>query len=186
MSARGKLAHTAVPLLVGALIGFIVGYFAGGGQRPSASPTSEGNESRESSGDRFRELHKAIERDPENPKLWTELGNAYYDSEDWDHAIDSYEKARRKATSDPNLLSDLGAAYRNRGEFKRALSFFEKARAADPDHWQSLLNVVLCEAFDVRDAAAARRHFQELRRRYPDIPNLDRIEKQISELGPAG
>ena len=186
MSARGKLAHAAVPLLVGALIGFIVGYFAGGGQRPSVSAASDGDQARDSPGDRFREIRKALDRDPENPKLWTELGNAYYDSDDWDRAIDSYEKARRKAPSDPSLLSDLGAAYRNRGEFKRALSLFEKARASDPDHWQSLLNLVLCEAFDVRDGAAARRHFQELRRRYPEIPNLDRIEKQISELHPTG
>jgi tetratricopeptide (TPR) repeat protein len=185
MSGRARLAQAAVPLMVGALVGFIVGYFAGGGQRPSAASASEGEEAKASSGDRFGEIRKEIDRDPENPKLWTALGNAYYDSENWDRAIEAYEKARRRAPSDPNLLSDLGAAYRNRGEFKRAISFFEKARAADPDHWQSLLNVVVCEAYDLRDGAAARRHFQELRRRYPDVPDLDRIEKQISDLRPA-
>jgi cytochrome c-type biogenesis protein CcmH/NrfG len=144
----------------------------------------EGREA-QAPGDRFREARKALERDPQNPKLWASLGDAYYDAEDWDQAIDAYEKARRRAPSDPNILSDLGAAYRNRGEFKRAVALFEKARAADPDHWQSLMNLVVCEAFDVRDAAAAGRHFQELKRRYPDMPDLARVEQQIASLRPA-
>src|SRR5437762_8931035 len=110
------------------------------------------------------------------------LENAFYDREDCEVAIRAYEKARRKASGYPNLLSDLGPAYRNRGEFKRAIALFERARAADPDHWQSLLNLVLINAFDTRDAGAARRHFAELKRRYPDVPNLDRIEKQITGL----
>jgi cytochrome c-type biogenesis protein CcmH/NrfG len=176
-----------VPLLVGVLLGFIVGYFAGGGGRPSVGVLPTGEQAvRETPGDRIRETKKALERDPENPKLWTTLGNTYYDNDDWDRAVEAYEKARRRAPSDPNLLSDLGAAYRNRGEFKRALSFFAKARAADPDHWQSLLNLVLCEAFDVRDAGAAGRHLQELKRRYPEISNLDRVEQQIASLRPTG
>ena len=73
--------------------------------------------------------------------------------EDWDHAIETYEKALRKGAKDAAVLSDLGAAYRNRGEFKRAIASFEKARAADPDHWQSLLNLVLVNAFEAKDPA---------------------------------
>jgi len=167
------------PLLVGGLLGFIGGYFAGGGGRPAgAVAATESN----APADRIKQLRQEIDRDPQSPKLWTALGNAYYDREDWDHAIGAYEKARRRAANDPNLMSDLGAAYRNRGEFKRAIAMFEKARAADPDHWQSLLNLVLVDAFDTRDGAAAQRHFQELKRRYPEIPNLDRVEAQIKNL----
>jgi cytochrome c-type biogenesis protein CcmH/NrfG len=176
--SRG-LIPALVPLLVGGLLGFIGGYFAAGGGQPAA--TVSGSDAT-AQGDRLRQIRQEIERDPQSPKLWTALGNAYYDRENWDQAIAAYEKARRRAASDPNLLSDLGAAYRNRGEFRRAISLFEKARAADPDHWQSLLNLVLVTAFDARDASAAERHFQELKRRYPEIPNLDRIEKQITSL----
>lgn len=167
-----------IPLLLGALLGFIGGYFAGGGGRPSAPGASATRADQ----DRIQQAKEALRKDPENPRLLTALGNACYDREDWDGAIQAYEKARRKAPKDPNLLSDLGAAYRNRGEFKRAVSYFEKARSADPDHWQSLLDLVLVDAFDTHDADAARRHFEELKRRFPDIPNLDRIEKQIASL----
>ncbi len=180
MSGAGQgVRRAAIPLLVGILLGFIGGYFAGGGGRPvSAAAQSPGAGEQ----GRIGEIQTALQKDPENPSLLTALGNAFYDREDWDGAVKAYEKARRKAPSDPNLLSDLGSAYRNQGEFKRAIACFEKARAADPDHWQSLLNLVLVDAFDTRDAAAARRHFAELKRRYPEIPNLDRIEKQIASL----
>ena len=175
-----RLRRGTIPLLVGALLGFIGGYFAAGGGRPNALATAA--PARAAGQDRVAEIEGALEKDPESPKLLTALGNAFYDREDWDGAIRAYEKARRKAAGDPNLLSDLGAAYRNRGEFKRAIGFFEKARAADPDHWQSLLNLVLINAFDTRDAGAARRHYAELKRRYPEVPNLERIEKQIASL----
>lgn len=185
MNGPGKgLRPAAIPLLVGILLGFIGGYFAGGGGRPAPASAAQG--ARAGAQDGTTEIQNALQKDPENPKLLTALGNASYDREDWDGAVKAYERARRKAPSDPNLLSDLGAAYRNRGEFKRAIACFEKARAADPDHWQSLLNLVLIDAFDTRDAPGARRHFEELKRRYPEIPNLDRIEKQIASLKGAG
>ncbi len=174
------LRRGIIPLLVGGLLGFIGGYFSAGGGRPAtdaAAPAVRAGEQ-----DRAREIRAALEKDPENPKLLTDLGNVLYDREDWPGAIKAYEKARRKAPADPNLLSDLGSACRNDGEFKRAIGFFEKARAADPDHWQSLVNLVLINAFDTRDAVAAKRQFEELKRRFPEIPNLARIEKQITSL----
>ncbi|HEY1251249.1 MAG TPA: tetratricopeptide repeat protein [Thermoanaerobaculia bacterium] len=187
-SAPGVKRHSAqgvVLLLVGALVGFAAGYFAAGGGRPSTGHAASSSGAAGSSG-RVAEIQQAVDRDPENPELLTALGNAYYDEDDWDRAIASYEKARRKAPKDPNLLSDLGAAYRNRGEFDLAVAYFKKARENDPDHWQSLLNLVLVEAFDRKNPAAAQHAFDELKQRYPDVPNLDRIQSQISSLRAAG
>ncbi|MFN2385148.1 MAG: tetratricopeptide repeat protein [Thermoanaerobaculia bacterium] len=172
--------RSAVPLLVGGLLGFIAGYFAAGGGRPeiaASSPAVPGEES-----DRVASLAKALERDRDNPALWTALGNAQYDRGNWPEAIDAYENARRREPKDPNLLSDLGAAYRNAGEFGRAVHFFEKARENGPDHWQSLLNLTLVYAYDLGDAEKAQRHLDELKRRYPEVPQLDRLQEKISEL----
>ena len=180
---RSRFAQSAVMLLVGALIGFGVGYFAAGGGRPGgAAPRAAGSDA--AAGDRLAELTKALERDPENPEILMDLGNLYYDREDWDRAVATYEKARRKAPKNPNLLSDLGAAHRNRGEFDLAVAFFQKARQNDAEHWQSLLNLVLVEAFDRRDPKAAQAAFDELKKRYPEVPQLDKIQEQIASLRP--
>ncbi|HEY6146530.1 MAG TPA: tetratricopeptide repeat protein, partial [Thermoanaerobaculia bacterium] len=182
--ARRVRWGSALPaLFAGALLGFIGGYFAGGGGRPpSVAASAAGAKSPSAVGGRVQSLQDEIARDPENPKLWAALGNAWYDREDWDQAIEAYRKALRKAPKDANVLSDLGAAYRNQGDFRQAIASFEKARAADSDHWQSLLNLVLINAFDVRDSAAAQRHLDELKRRYPEIPNLEKIQEQVSRL----
>ena len=177
MTAWRRLPILSV--LVGALLGFIGGYFAGGGGRPVPAPIADVPEG---AADSLSELQRAVERDPENPQLLIALGNAWYDREDWDRAIQSYEKARRKAPENASLLSDLGAAYRNRGEFDRAIALFERAHRNNRDHWQSLLNLVLIHAYDRHDPAAAQRWFDELKRRYPEIPDLDRIQERISSL----
>ena len=43
-------------------------------------------------------------------------------------------------------------------------AYFQKARDNDPEHWQSLLNLVLVQAFDRKDSAAAQRAYDELRK----------------------
>ncbi|MGH9399934.1 MAG: tetratricopeptide repeat protein [Thermoanaerobaculia bacterium] len=179
-SAANPVSRAVVPVAVGVLVGFIAGYFAGGAGRPAVA----GNEAPAVPGgsDRIAQVSSELDKDPENPRLLNGLGNLYSDRDDWDRAIAAYEKARRKAPRDPNLLSDLGVAYRNRGEFKRAESLFNKAREADPDHWQSLVNLTLLAAFDTRDGKAAKRHLEELKRRFPGIPNLEGVEKQIAAL----
>jgi len=181
--SRRFTVQSIVTLLSGGLIGFAIGFFAAGGGRPSSS---RGSGPAAAAGDRIAELVHSVERDPENSELLMDLGNAYYDREDWDRAVDSYEKARRKAPKNPNLLSDLGAAHRNRGEFDLAVAYFRKARENDPEHWQSLLNWVLVEAYDRKDAPAAQAAFDELKKHYPQVPQLDRIQEQISSLRAGG
>ena len=181
MNSTGKsfAARSVVMLLIGALLGFGAGYYAGGGGRPAAvAATAAGAPA----GDRLAELTRSLDRDPENPEILMDLGNLYYDRDDWDRAVETYEKARRKAPKNPNLLSDLGAAHRNRGEFELAVAFFQKAREADANHWQSLLNWLLVEAYDRRDAVAAQRVFDEVKRRYPEIPQIEKIQEQISSI----
>ena len=175
---RPSASQSVVLLLVGGLVGFGAGYFAGGGGRPSRAAAAAAAPA----GDRLAEITRALERDPENPEILMDLGNTYYDREDWDHAIEAYEKARRKAPKNANLLSDLGAAHRNRGEFDLAVAFFQKARQADPDHWESLLNWLLVEAYDRRDPRAAQLLYDQVKSRYPDIPQIEKIQEQITSL----
>jgi len=181
-SKKSSVAQSVVMLLVGALVGFGAGYFVGGVGRPGGAGAGPAGGAQ---GDRIAELTRSVDRDPENPEILMDLGNAYFDREDWDQAVKTYEKARRKAPKNPNLLSDLGAAHRNRGEFDLAVAFFQKAREANPDHWQSLLNWLLVEAYDRRDARAAQRLFDEVKQRYPEIPQLDKIQEHITSLRPA-
>jgi tetratricopeptide (TPR) repeat protein len=176
------LAAAIPPLVVGALFGFIGGYFAAGGGRPSPGSKASASGGSPEAASRIDALKADADRDPQNPRALVALANGYYDREDWDAAVDAYEKAVRKGAKEAGVLSDLGAAYRNRGDFQRAVASFRKAREADPNHWQSLINLVLVQAFDRKDPAEAQKAFDELKRRFPEIPDLDRLQEQISRV----
>jgi tetratricopeptide (TPR) repeat protein len=173
-------AGAFVMLLVGGLLGFIGGYFAGGGGRPAAPAISS---AAAGEGGGLTGLLAELERDPRNPQLLAAVGNWHYDREQWDLAIDYYEKSLRRK-EDAAVRCDMGAAYRNLGDFERAIAEFRRSRETDPEHWQALLNLVLEQAFDQRDGAAASASYRELKQKYPDIPNLDHLERQIQGLSP--
>ena len=80
----------------------IGGYFAAGGGQPGGN--AAGPEAA-APGDRLRQIRKEIERDPQSPKLWTALGNAYYDREDWDQAITASRPTCRAAATKPSRRS---------------------------------------------------------------------------------
>ncbi len=58
-------------------------------------------------------------------------GRAFFDSGDWDRAIDEYKKAERLAPHPLNHFN-LGLAYRGKGDWKAALAEFKRYLELDP------------------------------------------------------
>ncbi len=182
--------------LCGILAGFIIGYFVAGGGRaaapvPAAAPESAAAPAPASAAspaptaeqlNRVKQLQSAAQADPNNADLQLQLANAYYDMSDWKTAQFWYEKCRPQKNSDPNILTDLGSCYRNTSQFDKAIGMYEKAQKIDPRHFQSLLNLTLVYAFDLKDPAHAQESLDRLRKEHPELPHLDDIQTQISAL----
>jgi len=180
--------------IVGLLTGFIVGYFVAGTNRahtgapPAASPAAAapaGTASISTSPEllqRVSELKTALDRDPGNADLQKQLGDAYYDMNDWGKAAESYEQALQKKAGDANVVSDLGSCYRNLGKFSRAVEEYERAQKIDPGHVQSLLNLTLVYTFDLKDPEKAQTSLDRLKKEHPDVPHLTELQTQISAL----
>ena len=181
----------------GLLAGFIVGYFvASGGRAPapsSASPAASASSSTSGAGgptvstspellSKVKDLQNALANDPQNADLELQLANTYYDMANWSSAVQAYEKALSSHGTDPNVLTDLGSSYRNLGEFKKALDMYERAQKAAPSHAQSLLNMTLVYAFDLKDAQKAQEMFDRLKKEHPELPRLSDLQVQISQL----
>lgn len=181
----------------GLLAGFIVGYFVGfGGRAPvaaaassatsNASPAPGGGGPAVSASpellSKVKDLQNALVRDPQNADLELQLANTYYDMADWSSASQAYEKALPSRGSDPNMLTDLGSSYRNLGEFRKALDMYERAQKVAPTHAQSLLNMTLVYAFDLKDAQNAQTTFDRLKKEHPELPRLADLQVQISQL----
>ena len=90
---------------------------------------------REASVDREEEiklLKTALEKDPNNLQALIDLGDAYFDTDRYQEAIDVYSKALAIDPKNPDVRTDLGIMYRKLGQFDKALEAFRQAAQDNP------------------------------------------------------
>ena len=66
-------------------------------------------------------LLSILKDDPKNLKALIELGNAYFDSAQFDKAIETYAKALTMDPKNADVRTDMGIMYRRKGNFDRAI-----------------------------------------------------------------
>src|SRR6185369_740540 len=96
------------------------------------------------------EAEKIVAANPKNLSAWISLGNDYFDTEQVQKAIHAYSKALEIEPGNPNLLTDQGIMFRKVGWYDKALANFEKAQKLDPRHLQSLYNMGIVYAADLK------------------------------------
>ena len=123
-------------------------------------------------------LESLAARQPRDPAARVELGNLYMDAARWDDAIRWYREALAIDASLADVATDLGVCLVSAGRPEEALAELQKALARDPAHRLALYNrvVALLQLGRTTDAAAA---WQELKRRYPDDPQLERLRARL-------
>ncbi|MFN2161126.1 MAG: tetratricopeptide repeat protein [Candidatus Promineifilaceae bacterium] len=83
-------------------------------------------------------LEPLSETNPDNPKIWTNLGAAYLgnpvlaNDEAQQQAIAAFERALALDPVSPSVAYNIGLVYRDRGEVDKAIAWFEKAVKHNP------------------------------------------------------
>ena len=121
---------------------------------PGQQPASGRNLSAESAGV-IENLKRETTQNPSNIKAWIELGNMYFDSDQFEKSIQAYEQALALEPDNANVLTDMGVMYRRSGQPQKAIAAFDKAIAVDPRHEISRFNkgIVLMHDLNDRDGA---------------------------------
>lgn len=128
---------------------------------------------------RVQALQTVAEGDPKNVESRVQLGNLFFDSEQYPQAITWYEQAFALNPADPNVSTDLGVAYYYTNQPDRALAQFEKSLAADPRHTKTLLNVGIVRAFGKNDLPGAATAWEEVVALSPDSPEGQAAKKGL-------
>lgn len=126
-------------------------------------------------------ISTAIERaikEPDNHEAWLVLGNAYYDADMPQQAIDAYKRYLAIKPDNADVLNDQGAMYRQSGDFTQALKNFEKALAIDPNNLESLYNMGYVIAFDLNRIELA----LDIWRRYLKLDNSSETARQVQSF----
>lgn len=167
------LVVSVISLVVGFIMGAVFSSYRYGSEQgppgkvesPAPAPPMQAPEvSLES---RIRVLEGEISRNPDKLETLIELGNAYFDTNQYDKAIETYRRALDIDPNNADVWTDMGIMYRRRGEPGKALEAFDQATAVDPDHEISRFNKGIVLLHDMNDVNGAVKAWEGLVERNP-------------------
>jgi tetratricopeptide (TPR) repeat protein len=128
----------------------------------------------------IEEFRATLADDPDNLAAIVGLGNAYFDSGQWNKAVTLYEHALLLDPQNADVRTDMGTSYRNAGMPDRALAEYRIALQVEPGHLSARYNMGIVLAHDKRDYRAAIRVWEELLKLAPNYPHADDIRSGIA------
>jgi len=111
---------------------------------------------------RIPELVQQAAGHPDEPIHWIELGNAYYDTDQPQKAVEAYEKALALKPDNPDVWTDMGVMYRKNGQPQKAIEAFDKAIAIDKGHGIAHFNKGVVLMHDLNNSAGAIAAWEQL------------------------
>jgi tetratricopeptide (TPR) repeat protein len=178
--------------LAGMFLGLVAGWLIGSQQpgrraasvAPAAPPAAQQPQARPAPLDtaevaRYRSI---AERDPSNATPRIQLGNLYFDAEQYTEAIAWYEKALELDPTNADVSTDLGVSYYYTNQPDRALAQFKHSLAIDPNHTKTMLNEGIVLAFGKQDLDAASRAWGRVVELAPDSPEGQAARRALDSL----
>jgi len=160
-----------IALVVGFLIGVILTVYKSPSGLPIQSSSQDSQSAPPSASDqgpsvdmaaRIFELEKQIAQNPQSDEAWIQLGNLYFDIDNYEKAIGAYQKSLALKPDNANVLTDMGVMYRRSGKPTEAIKAFSKAIAVDPRHEVSRFNKGIVLMHDLNDREGALKTWEGL------------------------
>lgn len=180
----------------GVLVGWIIGTQQVGPLRAVAAPSAmtqpatpaetpapaTGQQQRPLDQARVQALRATAEQNPRNAAVRVELGNLYFDAEQYPDAISWYEEALKLDPKNADVTTDLGVAYYYLNQPDRALQQFKDALEIDPRHAKTLLNQGIVLAFGKQDLKGAAASWEKLVEVAPSSPEAVQARRALDGL----
>lgn len=182
--------------VAGSLFGLIIGWLLGSQQpaargsavapvvQAAAAPQQQGSSAQPAPIDpeRVKALEAVAAQNPKDIQPRVQLGNMYFDAEQYSQAIRWYEQATAINPNDANISTDLGVAYYYTNQPDRALAQFDHSLGIDPKHIKTLLNVGIVRAFGKQDLTGAAKAWEQVVSISPDTPEGQAAKKGLEGL----
>jgi len=134
---------------------------------------------------RVQELQQAVTANPKNVDAVVQLGNTYFDAEQWDNAITWYKRAVELDPKNADASTDLGVSlyYSNRPD--EALAQFERSLKISPTHTKTLLNKGIVLAFGKQDLRGAQAEWEKVVSLAPNSPEGQAAKRALEGIASA-
>jgi cytochrome c-type biogenesis protein CcmH/NrfG len=127
------------------------------------------------------EYRQKLATNPDDVEANIGLGNLFFDSSQWQGAIEHYQKALDKAPANPDVRVDMAVAYHNLAQNDKAKEEMERVTRENPNHRNAWLNLGVVSA-ETGDRATAIRSFEQYLKLEPNGPHAASIRAQIEDL----
>ncbi|MEW6672307.1 MAG: tetratricopeptide repeat protein [Thermodesulfobacteriota bacterium] len=188
-----KKSSLLLACLMSVVVGFLGGVvfsaykFRSTASAPVQQPASAQKLTEERAGV-IEALKRETAQNPNNIKAWIELGNNYFDIDQFEESIRAYEQALTLDPNNANVLTDMGVMYRRSGQPQKAVAAFDKAIAVDPRHEISRFNKGIVLMHDLNDRTGAMAAWEGLLRINPlaKTPSGILIKDMVDKLKQGG
>jgi tetratricopeptide (TPR) repeat protein len=127
-------------------------------------------------------LLEKLKADPANADLLQNLGNIYYDAQQFPRAIEYYQRALKVQPSNAGVRTDMATAYWYTGNADTAIAEFQKSLSYEPNKANTLFNLGIVEwqgKMDIEKAAAA---WQKLLDTNPNYEGKDKVLELMAQV----
>jgi tetratricopeptide (TPR) repeat protein len=182
MRKETALLIALLALAVGFFGGVFFGVYKSG---PSGAGMTAGGPAmkREFSGE-IAALEKQTREEPANAGAWIDLGNLYFDADQYEKSILAYRKGLELTPDNADVWTDMGVMQRKAGRPEEAVKAFDRAIAVNPKHEISHLNKGIVLLHDLQDPQGAIRAWEELLAINPTVsfPGGMSVDQMIQQL----
>ena len=176
--------------LFGLIIGWVLGTQQAAGTARQAAPVAQAAPASSTptpppapiDPERVTALENMAAQNAKDSAPRVQLGNIYFDGEQYAQAITWYEQAIALNPNDANVSTDLGVAYYYTNQPDRALRQFDHSLKVDPKHIKTLLNVGIVRAFGKQDLQGAARAWQQVVDIDPNSPEGQAARKGLDGI----
>jgi cytochrome c-type biogenesis protein CcmH/NrfG len=126
-------------------------------------------------------LLKQLESDPKNSALLYQIGNLYYDAQQYPEAAKYYENSLKIDPKATDVRTDMATAYHLMGQPDRAIEEYDAVLKIDGKHANALFNEGMVKWQDKMDFSGAIALWKRLLEVHPDYAQRDRVEKLIAQ-----
>ena len=183
--SKNKVISIAfVSLLIGFILGATVAILKTTNENKVAKSSEEPQ--REVPVDREEEiklLKPILEKDPNNVQTLVGLGNAYFDTDRYQEAIEAYSRALAIDPKNPDVRTDMGIMYRKLGQFDKALEAFRQTAQDQPLHVNSRFNLGVVLKYDKEDFKGAIQAWEDFLKVVPsDDERMTMVKQEIEAM----
>lgn len=122
-----------------------------------------------------------LKSDPNNAALLYQIGNLYYDAQQYPEAVKFYERSLQIDPKGADVRTDLGTAYHLLGQPDRAIQEYDEVLKINRKHANALFNEGMVKWQDKLDMNGAIASWKRLLETNPDYPQRDRVQQLIAQ-----